>query len=308
MIHKLTFDAAAGKTYEDRYSGWLDFFRRVATDPLRARCRDVPLSWVPLLLYLGASVESALIYFPQDRLMPSLGEIAQRMGEAGVIGLAREYVEMCCALRPELVDAMWKSDCEWDTLHRQHTMNTDEFVITNNGSFHRPEVLDFITKMRIGDDLEMKHGIVLVPCAADKPYPSPLHKDVRAHIPDSYRIAVVTGVLGVVPEEYWPEMPKYDSGVPNRWRAMKLVEEYFTRYRWSYRHIVVYSDFYSEAIRYGLEHAGIPTDSTLEDRRAEFPLEDAGVWTRGANGYTDLRLASNLALLHECVGGGIQAP
>lgn len=102
-------------------------------------------------------------------------------------------------------------------------------------------------------------------------------------------MAVVTGVLGVVPEEMWKAMPNYDSGVPNRWRVMEAVEDYF--YWTNYEHVIVYSDFYSEAISIGLR--------AFHRSRVSYPLEEAGVHIRGESGYVDLLNKGNLDLLRE---------
>jgi len=287
----MRFNPKSGKTYEDQYGGWLEFFRIIAEGNEKGpiNVEGVPRCWVPLITYLGGVVTSSTVHFECDELLPPTTIMLEMYRAAAAKGLAREFVESYCTWRPELVDAMYKADMEWPTMPRLRNIRP-EFVVTNNGSFHRPEVLEFFQLM-MEHELESKHGIVLVPCAADKPYPSALHAAVRANIPADYRIAVVTGVFGVVPEEYWPIMPNYDSGVPNRWRAMKGVELHFAKY--NYKDIVVYSDFYSEAIAFGLKNAGF-----LE--RAFFPLEDAGVWKRGSTGYIDLRKPEHLELLREC--------
>jgi len=112
-------------------------------------------------------------------------------------------------------------------------------------------VMDYLREFR-NNYKPTKKNVVLVPCAADKPYPSPLHRAVKNLLPsDDWYIACVTGVLGIVPEDLWPIMPHYDSGIPNRWRVMQMVKEYFGEFR--HDRIVVYSDFYSEAIKAGLD-------------------------------------------------------
>ena len=275
----LRFDPTDGATYEDTYSGWLKFFKTVAESEESVVCVDVPTSWAPLLWYLGANVESTITFFSCDTLVRHDDYEAAKMNSLG-----REYVESVCTYRPELVDAMWKSDCEWDTVRRDHVAKAS-FIVTNNGSFHRPEVLDYVDFLRT-TVVGVSRGVVLVPCAADKPYPAPLHKLIRQNIPDDYRLVIVTGVLGVVPEDLWPSMPIYDSGLPNRWRVMTEIKRYFQHAPCG--RIVVYSDFYSEAISLGLALAG---------KDADYPLEEAGVWRRGQSGYLNLSDPKNLLLL-----------
>jgi len=86
----------------------------------------------------------------------------------------------------------------------------------------------------------------LVPCAADKPYPSPLHQAVLDRMPADFYLANVTGVLGIVPQAAWPTMPHYDSGIPNEWRLMRVAEKYFRLHR--HDRVVVYADYYNEAL------------------------------------------------------------
>jgi hypothetical protein len=87
-------------------------------------------------------------------------------------------------------------------------------------------------------------------------------------------------------------MPEYDSGVPNRWRVLKEVKRHFSLN--AYEHVVVYSDFYSEAVSLGLE-ASRDQGNACE---FSFPLEEAGLWVRGKEGsYVDLLSEECLAAL-----------
>ncbi len=227
----LRFRRDQGRRYEDVYGGWLSLLREVAESDEPCAVDDVPPSWEPLIYYLGGVVLPPMSF-------ALLG--AERAGRL------RELVEQACAARPELVDALYKSDMEWETKNRRHQHQT-EFVVTNNGSFFRPEVLAFIERLETFEPTRRK--CVLVPCAADKPYPAPLHKAVAERLPTDYHMIIATGVLGLVPEELWGLMPHYDSGIPNQWRLMKAVESYFGRH--AYDRVVVYCDFYNEAILRG---------------------------------------------------------
>jgi hypothetical protein len=65
-----------------------------------------------------------------------------------------------------------------------------------------------------------------------------------------YHRVVVTS-LGVLPEEVWsePEVLSYDAGVPDIYRTLRLVREYFGRQ--GYRAVVDCSEFepYSDVLR-----------------------------------------------------------
>jgi predicted RNA-binding protein len=168
--------------------------------------------------------------------------------KAAAIGRQRELVEFYCALRPELVDALWKSDVEWKTKNRLHTAQKD-FVVTTNNSFYRPELLAFIKKVHRYKTKKKK--CILVPCSADKPYPSELHKIIKKIAGEDWLIIVVSGAIGLAPEELFKDMPNYDSGLPYFWRIRDEVQKFFKRNK--FEKIVVYSDFNSAAIKAGLD-------------------------------------------------------
>jgi hypothetical protein len=165
----------------------------------------------------------------------------------------RTQVETLCGLRPETVDALWKGDAQWCTPVTTINEGKRDFIITTNGSFWRHEVQHYI-KSELANYQPSKEVMVMVPCAADKPYPAKMHEDVKRVLPACAYLANATGVLGIVPEDLWGVMPYYDSGVPNEWRLQCAVNDYFqTR---APRTLIVYCDFYSLAIRNGLLLSG----------------------------------------------------
>ena len=129
----------------------------------------------------------------------------------------------------------------------------EEILITNNGSYHRPEVMRYFE--HLNNYTPAKRNVLLVPCAADKPYPAPMHQAVLKLLPDSFYLANITGVIGVVPQELWPVMPMYDSGIPNEWRLVDVAYSYFKRVE--HCNIVVYIDFYSRALKTAFDQLGI---------------------------------------------------
>jgi len=245
----------SGERYEDRYGRWLDVFRDIAHTPESEQIvvMGAPWSWVPLLNALGAHTFQSSYHFPAaDHLAAPVV-----LGHGGRY-MDRSTLEVLCAARPETVDALWKCDWQWDT-DRTARMETRErsFVVTCNGSFWRAEVLDFIEKFR--DFVPPSRKVVLVPCAADKPYPAKLHQAVLDRMPPDWYLMNVTGVLGLVPQAMWPEMPHYDSGIPNEWRVVQMVRDYFTRF--DHTQVIAYVDFYSDPLQVGLALAG--QDATL---------------------------------------------
>lgn len=236
-----------GLTYEDRYGGYLKVFKDIAeNDADELIVTNAPASWVPLLNYLNCDVYDPRVLFDHDLLVLRM----IRYGGSCHIStgkLDRTAVEVLCGFRPETTDALWKVDMQW-TLAKHRQRNSEyrkEFIVTTNGSFHRPEVLEYLRNV-LPNYTPEKRKVVLVPCAADKPYPSKMHQAVLDRMPDDFYLANVTGVLGIVPQDLWPEMPHYDSGLPYEWRLKQILGQYLTRHE--HEVVVVYADFYSLAI------------------------------------------------------------
>jgi hypothetical protein len=85
-----------------------------------------------------------------------------------------------------------------------------------------------------------------------------MHKAVLQRLQDSQaHVLVTTGVLGLIPLEYQHEAPVYDSGLPNKERVEHTVRWYFTKFAKQYSAIIVYSDFYAEAIYKGIKETNL---------------------------------------------------
>jgi hypothetical protein len=235
-----------GGRYEDRYGAYLKVFERIAQTSGRILVTHAPWSWYPLLYHLQCSVARDMRYwFDHCRIVE--GACQATLNSNQLPKLDRTAVEVLCSFRPETVDALWKCDMQWDP-HidrvRQYEQK-QEFIVTTNGAYHRPEVLAFMSALRGYKPTKKK--VVIVPCAADKPYPSPLHRKIMAILPDDYYMMNATGVLGLVPQDLWPIMPWYDSGIPNEWRLFKIAADYFDQY--DHDRIVVFSDYYAYTIQ-----------------------------------------------------------
>ncbi len=249
---------ASGLRYEDRYGGYLEIFHDIlkavneSDDPVLVV--GAPWSWVPLIRYMGAEIERPVAYFG---VADQIAFCVLRQASSPHL-LTRSVIETLCTLRPETIDALWKVDRQWNLKAKGAPPPLTEFIITGNGSFDREEIQTF--ERNLAAYKPTKDKVVLVPCAADKPYPAEIHKAVLALMPPDYYLANVTGVLGIVPMDLWPVMPHYDSGIPNEWRAMNVIKNYFTRF--PHKKIVVYCDFYNLAISAGLTLAGSTTGGT----------------------------------------------
>jgi hypothetical protein len=239
-----------GIRYEDTYGQWLELFKKLAESDTKFSIRGCPRSWASLIYALGNDIESVRDHFPTDSLARCTPELLKHFEREGLL---REMVECHSTLRPELVDSLYKADMEWITLWRLFKENKGKeemILVTNNASFFRLPFMNYLDNI-LPTYIPTKTKCVIVPCAADKPYPAPLHKVVRENITDDYEIIIATGVLGLVPELLWPQMPLYDSGMPNQWRCMLAVEKFFGLN--GYNRVVVYSDFYASAIHRGLK-------------------------------------------------------
>jgi predicted RNA-binding protein len=230
----------------------------------RVLAHHCPWSWVPLLQWLNIDVDidSCRFVFPQCAAAHAILFSSQTK-------LSRHLVEVACSLRPETIDALYKVDRQWPipAARRQISQPAEPggFLVTNNASFDRQEIIDY--EKVLASYTPVKRQVVLVPCAAIKPYPSPLHLAVLRCVlavgkVQSTYLAVVTGVLGIIPQELWEVAPPYDSGIPNRWRVQQSVREYFRRFQ--HDRVIVYADFYSEAIKAGLDSIGQKASYVLE--------------------------------------------
>lgn len=241
-----------GDRYEDRYGGWLQFFwqvgERVSQHGAHVTVIGPPWSWVPLLKYIGAHVLNPIFWFDEDDYVHAI--VHKQV--YSVPQLPRSLIEVLCAFRPETVDALWKVDRQWGYQPKGELAPRKEFVVTCNGSFDCQEIKQY--EKVLASYAPSKKNVVLVPCAADKPYPARIHKAVLALMPEGFYLANITGVLGIVPMDLWSVMPHYDSGIPNEWRCMTIVRDYFRRFE--HNKVVVYCDFYNLALDAAFKLAG----------------------------------------------------
>lgn len=289
----MTFTEPTGHRYEDRYSQYLDFFKDVAETPAdhTIDVSNVSWCWVPLLIYLNCRILNPIhkyqyCNYVKKALWLSKSALTR---EVTTSLLDRTAIEVLCGFRPECVDALYKIDTQWNVQEGRTLKNTaEEFIVTNNGSFHRREVLDFMKKLDTYQPTKRK--VLIVPCAADKPYPAPLHKACLEILPDDYYMAIATGVLGIVPQDMWANMPMYDSGIPNQWRLYERTKNYF--YQHNHNHIVIYCDFYAHV----LLEAFRTSNKTL--RNIDFVLPPVKY-----DDYANLLSAENLSRLKKALSG-----
>ena len=238
-----------GGNYAHEYDSYLALFKQLAYAETPWELHNVPASWTLFCLWLGHVVESSTNRFDSDSIdWKSAWDKAEDK---------RHLLEVSSTSRPELVHALYCADTEWPCpLLDVSQYAKKEFVVSSNGSFYRPEVLEFrnsLTNYVPPDDASGRKA-VLVPCSASKPYPSPLHEKVKTTLDGlGWDIIVCTGVLGLIPSGLWDIAPAYDSGMPNLERCSETVAWYFSK--WDYKRLLVFSDFYAYAVKNGLDKA-----------------------------------------------------
>ena len=232
----------SGKKYEDTYRVWLDTFKE-GVEKGNLTILNPPLCWVPFLKYTNIGYKDPVEVFPEDEWL-NIDLIEIGWLDALSADRTREFVQFYAVLRPELVDGLWKYDCEWKVKDKSKERNKD-FIITTTSAYFRPEMKEYMN--RVYKFKSTKKNCVLTPCSADKPYPAKLHKEVMNLFPNKdWHLVVVSGVVGVAPEELWKHMPHYDAGIPNEWRILNTAADYFSRNK--YDNIIVYLDYYNLTI------------------------------------------------------------
>jgi hypothetical protein len=297
--------------YEDNYGQYISFFADIAARDDEYLCVvGAPWSWAPLMTALDVNIHSPIRRFRHcefvERSMGNLGgsrSLWANPRHTLVRVPDRTLLEVLCGLRPELVEVLYRLDTGQ---MKRSTARTNtlygpqrEFIVTTNGSFFRPEVLAFLKQLKdyTPPILRTRGGrasrkVLLVPCAADKPYPAPLHAACLARLPPDYYMACATGVLGLAPQELWPIMPHYDSGIPNQWRLYETIVSYFGQH--AHDSIVVYCDFYAHVIAEAFQALGMFAEG--EPTNIKFVLGTAKY-----DDYANLMSPENLALLEQAL-------
>lgn len=240
-----------GMNYSHTYDGYMAFFRMLGHSSARYTCFNVPPEWCPFVMYLGHDVASIS---PRGDTIPGLDWFGAYKSAQDT----RLLVEVASTTRPELVHALYLADNEWPVPLRANVPFLQSFPVTNNASFFRAEIDAFRSRLRNWTKPPQVVRAVVVPCAAEKPYPAALHRAVLERVrrldnKDQWHLIIATGVLGLAPQELWDAAPQYDSGLPNLDRVTQTTAWYFTRYR--YERVVVFSDFYAYAFRHGMLRA-----------------------------------------------------
>lgn len=157
---------------------------------------------------------------------------------------ARHVVEMAAAVHPLLVDALYRIDVEFPEGVPHHSWE-NKFHMATYSSFFRPEITRAMGHQdRCFDGMEeCRRVALLVPCSADKPYPSREHEAylkllAEVDTNNDVDLVIVSTALGPIHPSSWDVIPEYDSGLPLFDRLRSTVP-YRLR---SYQHLIVHTD------------------------------------------------------------------
>jgi predicted RNA-binding protein len=139
-----------------------------------------------------------------------------------------------------LVDALWRADMKW-TGERRHQPDAGPFPIATYSGFWRPEIMSYIERVREAF-VPTKDRCIVLPCAADKPYPAPIHRIVKDIAGSRYEIIAASTAIGYAPESMWPGMPLYDAGLPFFERFKELSKEFWKKHAKHYKKVIIYTD------------------------------------------------------------------
>lgn len=195
-----------------------------------------PAQWSVLFEHFGATwslpvAPSSYVPVISDLSNEALSDV---IAEARRQGRLRLLVEGVAALDPLVADVLHKLDRR-EAISAMPQQRSIQF--TGWQSYGRPEVLDFV--QRVAKNAVAKASTaVLLPCARRRPYAgSKTHRRLAKGLADKVEGEVdqiVISSLGVVPEAFWedPVVLAYDSGVPDTYRVLRLMREYFSRARY----------------------------------------------------------------------------
>lgn len=202
--------------------------------------RGFPRQWIPIFEYLNLAWEDCID--PREHI-PIISEVTDNQlrafcGSARSAGTLRTMVEGLVALDATLSDLLYILDNTTELAAADCHIDKDTVRLTSWQSYGRAEIRHFDSEV---EKLKAKCAIaVLLPCARKRPYHrSRTHRGIwsllAAQNIDASEVdqIVVTG-LGIVPEELWshPVVLKYDTGVPDIYRVLRLARSYFRRNRY----------------------------------------------------------------------------
>jgi predicted RNA-binding protein len=199
--------------------------------------RGFPAQWAPIFVHFNAEWSepvAPLAYVPMisDMSMHALLEITENAASQGRL---RVLIEAVATLDPLVADVLHRLDRR-PTLRIPPTTGTIPF--SSWQSYGRPEVLDYAERVALGSQAKAPVA-ALLPCARRRPYRlSKTHRRLALGLTPLFDGGpvdeIVISSLGVIPSNFWsdPVVLVYDSGVPDIYRVLRLMRDYFGRVRY----------------------------------------------------------------------------
>lgn len=198
-----------------------------------------PRQWIPIFLNFGASWQSTV---PPSSFIPVVSDVDEQWlvdicMRARREGALRTLVEAFASLDPLLADVLYRLDRR---VVRADVGSASYIPLTGWQSYGRPEVLVLVDQIVRFAQARMSRA-VLLPCARKRPYEqSKTHRRIwraleKAGIRPAFVDKIVVSSIGIVPEEFWnhPVVVAYDSGVPDIYRILRLMRQFFQKTKYS---------------------------------------------------------------------------
>ena len=269
--------------YESLRDDWIKgadlIARLVASSSKNGRIlAGFPRQWIPIFINFDVNwrstiTPSAFISIASNLSEKQLVKICLKARQENAL---RSLVEAFAALDPLLADVLYRLD-------RRATIaeigSAPYLPLTGWQSYGRPEVLA-LTNDVMSSAQRKSPVAVLLPCARKRPYEkSRTHRRIwgtleREGITADAVDKIVVSSIGIVPEEFWrhPVVAAYDSGVPDIYRILRLMREFFRKAKYE---MVIdclefrpYSDCLSIVMREGLVKA---IQSSTQNRTRPLP-------------------------------------
>jgi hypothetical protein len=211
LIHQSSQGGPRLVGFPAQWTPMFEQFGGVWSDPI------VPPSYVPVISDLSPDALTAVI------------DNARRQGRL------RQLVEGIAAFDPLVADVLHKLD-------RRSGITAPAvdgaIPLTGWQSYGRPEVVAFGERVA-ASAAQTSQTAVLLPCARRRPYRlSKTHKRLGDRLAGTLHgpaDEIVISSLGVIPSAYWedPVVLAYDSGVPDIYRVLRLMRQYFGQVRYA---------------------------------------------------------------------------
>ena len=198
-----------------------------------------PQQWIPLFVHFGVCFTAPS---PPVEYLSLVSEVSAEHIEllsrqAGAKGALREMVEAFASLDPLIADVLHRID-------RRNTAASAPSAVrvklTGWQSYGRPEILQ-LNKLIADTAVATHETAVLLPCARRRPYQSSkthrrIWEKLKLHGVDPIDVdRLVVSSIGIVPEYCWdhPVVLGYDFGVPDIYRILRLMRQFFKKARYS---------------------------------------------------------------------------